>query len=130
MIFFCYLIIPKELNVNSHVWNAWTLIDANHQPRSGWIAKANISQSIQSHCFSLNISLFQCLYLVIQPLPGFGYCPFIFSIHFIYGYSYLNPSDLVWMINILGHFVDNHKYNNKANWSQDNRISLLFLFRF
>ena len=47
------------------------------------------------------------LFIVIQPLSGLCSSSFLYPIHFIYGYSHLNPSDLGDCF-MIGHFADNH----------------------
>ena len=42
----------------------------------------------------LSVGAHNILFIVIQPLSGLGSCSFHFSMHFIHGYSNLNPSDL------------------------------------
>jgi hypothetical protein len=66
-----------------------------------------VKYSYQSQSNTLS-QILKVLFNVIQPLSGLGSCTFHYSIHFIFGYSHLNPSDLKDCV-ILGHIADNHK---------------------
>ena len=54
----------------------------------------------------MDLSDINALFIVIQPLSGLSSSSFLFPIHFIYGYSHLNPSDLG-NCSIIVYFADN-----------------------